>query len=275
MRKLLLLAFALVTFSASAQPIKIGHAGVSTNDIILRKLTAGSDTVVMSLPGARGAVAFDALDQQKIDALAINAGAMFAYHETYSTALRFDPSERFKVVSILSSTEAVIVMPKKYRSIDALVEQKCVPGQVVFVASIGGIDFAVVREALRTHKCVIEEVMYKTHTASLLDIAAERVDITSLGAAGAAQYSDRTTIVSVRSHKSDLLRRFSYDTLLLVRKDAPDSMIRQILSVLQSGTADDGWQQTLGVNLRIATGSAAQAEAKIIGETYRRLLAGN
>ena len=272
MRKLLSLVLALVAFSASAQSIKIGHAGITAHDVILRKLTAGSDTVVVSLPGAKGAVAFDALEQQKVDALAVSAGTVFANHVLYPTVLRFDPMERFRFVSILSSADAVVVMPKKYPTIDALAEQKCVPGQVVFVASIGGVDLSVVREALKPHKCAIEEVLYSNHNASLLDVAAERVDITSLAAVGATKYSDRTTVVSLRGHKNELLGKFSYDTFLLVRKDTPDSAVRQILSALQNGASDTDWQRALGVSVRLATGNAAHSEAAVLGQTYKKLL---
>lgn len=275
----LIAALAFVTaVTAQAQPIKVGHMGIVGHDIALRKLSQDSaDVTVVSVPGGRGVVAYDALDRGRIDFLAVSSGAAFVNPVVHSDVVKFQPLEKFRPVALLFSSEPAFVLPKKYKSLDDLAAKKCVAGEVVFVANIAGTEPFLVKEALKEHKCKFEVVWYVNPETPFVDTVSSTVDIHTPALVAAIKYQDAATVLPFGSLKNNLLRSFTYDTFLVTRKDTSDDMIKKVLGLFTSNEeADDvrAWQKSTRTALRLIRGDAASQEAERTGRVYKSLLSG-
>ena len=274
-RSLIALVAAVVCFGASAQSLRVGHMGIAAHDIILRKLTQGSDITVVSVPGGRGVVAYDALDRGKIDFLAVSSGAVFANPVLYPDVLSFDPTDRYALISLVSSAAAVAVLPKHHKSIDDLAHAKCKTNNVVFVASIGGTEHLFAREMLPKRGCSVQVVQYANQEAPFLDVVSGRIDMVLAAEVAAIKYQDSATLVYMKDSRSDVLKSFSYDTVLLARKDVAAEHVRRLLELFSANAGTDDvvtWQKSTRTRIRLITGIDAALEAKKTRSVYRELL---
>lgn len=279
MRKLVAVLAFLAAVTAQAQPVKVGHMGIAGHDIILRKLSQGStDVSVMSVPGGKGVVAYDALDRGRIDFLAISSGAAFVNPVLHSDVVKFEPLDKFRPVALLVSSEPAFILPKKYKSIDDLAAKKCVAGQVVFVANIAGTEPVLVKEALKQYACSFEVVWYVNQETPFVDVVAGTVDIHVPALVAAVKYQDVATVLPFSASKNDVLREFTYDTFLAARKDMPEESVKKVLDLFVSnaGTEDVlAWQKTTRAKVRLAIGRDAVNEASRTRKIYRTLLSAN
>lgn len=277
MRKFILLALLCVGFAVQAQPVKVGHMGLAAYDVILRKLTNENPNVmVLSIPGGRGTIAYEALDSKKIDFLAVAGGAIFTEHVFSPDIVKFDPLEKYKFVSVVSRGTPRMMIPKAYASIEELAAKKCVPGQVVFVAKLGGIEPFVAKEALKNYPCTFEEVPYNaSNDLAYIDIVSGRLDFTATAAVVLDKYADVATVLPMSASPSPLLHALNYDMFLLARKDVTEAEVEKFLGMLrQNSNTEDmrQWQKNTKTSIKLSTGRAADADMESTKRVYVNLL---
>lgn len=276
MYKLVFLFSMLFCSTSFAQPIKVGHMGIVGHDIALRKLSQGSsDISVVPVPGGKGVVSYEALERGRIDFLLVSSGAAFANPILHSDVIKFDPLDKFKVVSMVVSNEPAFLLPQKYTSIDDLASKKCVPGQVVFVANIAGTEPILVKEALKSYPCTFEVVWYVNPETPFIDAVAGRVDIHTPALVAAARYQNTATVIPFSTSKNKLLREFTYDTFMITRRDIPEEMINQLMNVFNANATSDeviAWQKSTRAVLKLKVGTEAVNEAIRQKTVYKNLL---
>lgn len=186
------------SYAASDAP-KIGHIGSSHHDAVIRHITENK-AIVIAKPGAKGLIAFQALENKEVDFVVIASSPLYITPFKEPDLYKFDPLKKFKLIGVIAEMQAGFALSPKYASIADL-RNKVGP---ILHASGGDESNSVVESTFAGKEIV--HVGYRGQGQQIIDVQSGVADITFMPVALISSYG-ATPIETTRAIKLHLITR--------------------------------------------------------------------
>lgn len=196
----LLFCFLFTNAFASSDAPKIAHIGSSHHDAVIRHITENK-AVVFSKPGAKGLIAFQALENKEVDFVLIPSSPLYITPFKEPDLYKFEPLKKFRLIGAVAEMEAGFYLSPKYKSVSELKNKN---GTILHAS--GGDEANQIIDSTFSGK-EIEHVNYKGIGQQVIDVKNGIADVTYLPAGLIGNFGEKLTEYN-RPIKIHLITRY-------------------------------------------------------------------
>lgn len=276
MKKLLLtLAILFSTATAfSTETIKVGHLNIPAHEQVFRKLIKDDNIILIGKPGAKGLIAYKALEDKDIDFLIVPTSAAVLTPLLEKDFFGFVPVEKFRFVSLVNSFDAVLLVSPKYKDMNDLIEQRKKANEQVIHAAIGEEGGLVAGAYFKSKGVEINNIRYNGNNNSLIDTLSGRTDVMFVAEAIAQEYTSKgATYVRFKDMKNPDFNHVANHVFLLTRKDMPQEKIDELMEKLRKNNLDTAeYQQASKITISLSNEKDAMRKLTQYRNRFEKLI---
>lgn len=235
MRSMIFVLILISSFVAQAQdPIKVGHMAVPIHEQIMRSLTRDHEVIIISRPGGKGIIAYNALEKNELDFLVVTNSAAVLTPLMDRDVFAYMPAEKFRFISTVAVYDPVLLVSPAYKNVDDLVAAKKKNREPVITAGSGDESSLLTRAYFKALGLDVTYVMYNNAGAPLVDVLAGRTDVMFTTEFVAQPHvSKGASIIKLRDSRGSPVSRVQLNVFLVTRRDMPQYKIDGFLQKLR------------------------------------------